>query len=99
MFEIKVQPEGEQEEADVEMDWEVIEFTQNRLLIQANFVRPLAISFDETNEIEVIFADPNLWISFLGVQMNPENRTIKRALMRQLPKEADNTQDAIMDAA
>ena len=73
------------------MDWEVIEFSQTKLRIQANFEKPLEISFEEPNQIVIIFADPDLWISPVGIQMEPENRKLRRHLMRQLPRDAEGT--------
>ena len=85
VIEIFVEPTVEQDEEDVKMTWEYTEFTQTKMVIQAYFEEPLSISFDDPNFISIKFSDPDLWISEVGIQMEPDDRLLSRPLMRQLP--------------
>lgn len=47
----------------------------------------------------VSFQDPDLFISKDGARILPENRQLRRLLMRQLPLDKLDAQDAIQEAA
>ena len=71
------------------MKWEIVELTQNKLIIQIKFETPLQISFDTPDYLVVIFADKDLWISETGSQIASDYRQLRRALMKQLPEDAE----------
>ena len=66
VIEIFVEPSFYQDEEDVKMSFEVLEFSQTKLLVKKFFENPLQISYDEVNSITVNFADPDFWVSPIG---------------------------------
>ena len=57
--------------------------------IQIIFENPLYISYEKEPDVLVInFADENLFITPNGIKIQPEHRTLRRNLSRQLPEQA-----------
>ena len=64
-------------------EWELLEFTQTMMRINLIFAEPLYISFSEEPDIlQIIFADEELFVSENDVKIKPQDRIIRRALIR-----------------
>ena len=76
-------------------DWFVVSIGTQSLVIQLAFEHPLWISYEEPDLIQITFADEDLFISEDGIKIPAEKRVLTRQLMRQLPVDASDLQDAI----
>ena len=75
-------PSDQQNPEKVKMTWEIIEFTPSKMKIQLHFETALFISFEAPDILVIEFADPDIFISEHGIQILPENRIIRRKLMK-----------------
>lgn len=81
------------------MSWKVSEITTKALKLKLAFEDALYVSYLEADTLVITLADPNLFISTQGIQIKPENRQMRRKLMRQLKNGSKNTQLTIDEAA
>ena len=88
VLEVIIEPSDEQDTDNLKMTWEVTELSEMRLVIQVYYDTPLQVSYLKPDYAVVHFADTDLWISKFGIQIPPEYRKLRRALMRQLPLHA-----------
>ena len=99
VFVVAVEPSSLQDPANVELTWEITEFTSTKMLLQIYFEFAKHISFNSPDTLVVEFADPDLFISDGGIQMLPDHRRMTRELMTQLPQDAIGTQTNINSSA
>lgn len=64
------------------MTWNITDITTTSLSIKMVFTDPLYVSVSEADKVVVTFADTDLFITEQGIRIKPENRILRRNLMR-----------------
>ena len=76
-----------QEPDNVKLNWQVLEYSSQKLRIQLDFETPELISYEAADTLVISFADVDLFISLADGQKIPEaSQTLQRKLMRQLKR-------------